>query len=178
VKLRLEYILDFRNPADKMLHFSSFPETVDDFYENLWKRMERKDRRYAPTIVSWVFYAKRPLRMTELRVAAALSAGNSVDQLSEDFLTRAEDIQECCRGLIIWEKSSDTVRFLHQTVRQYLEKYKMRELLSVDNIPGVCFASLSFEEFERPCNRPSKVEERLQKYKFSGYAAQFCVDTG
>ena len=60
--------------------------------------------------------------MEELQVAEALSAGRDVELSGADALTSCEDIQECCRGLVVWEKSSDTVTFLHQTVQQYLAK--------------------------------------------------------
>ena len=173
MKLRLEHVLSFRNKNDKLQHISSFPKTIDDAYEKLWNRIVENDIPYAIRIISWLFYARRPLHMEELQVAEALSAGRDVERLCADAFTSCEDIQECCRGLVVWDKSSDRVTFLHQTVQQYLAKKVMRELLPVDNIAGACLTYLGFKEFDNPCLDHTSVKYRAHQYKFALYAGQF-----
>ena len=120
LKLRLEYILGFRDPRDKWAQLDALPKSLEEAYEKMLIRIHERngnDSSLAFKIFSWVFYARRPLLMGEIR--EALSVRSNDREVKEDNLIDSKDIIECCHGMVVWEESSDTVRFTHQTVQRF-----------------------------------------------------------
>ena len=104
MKLRIDYILSFRNPKERRKHASSLPKTLNEAYDKLIHRIDDNDKVLAFKILSWVYQAKRPLFMDELREAISVEEGDTDIQTEE--LTSGDDILECCRGLIVRKQSA------------------------------------------------------------------------
>ena len=85
-------------------------------------------------------------------------------------MLQPDQVVECCRGLVVYEKSTGFVQFSHETVRTFIE----RELKpTAINIAKTCITYLTSPHFDNHCVNKESVEKRAQKYKFSRYAAQF-----
>ena len=95
----MDFVLSFRNPRDRQKHLSELPITVHEAYHKLINRMSEADTILAFKILAWVFYAKRPLHMEELREAICVEEGDK--DLQVESLTPSEEILECCQGLIV-----------------------------------------------------------------------------
>ena len=68
--------------------------------------------------LSWIYHAKRPLQVDELRHAFAVEIG-ATDFDSENAPSIGS-LLGCCQALITVEKETSTVRFIHFTVQEYL----------------------------------------------------------
>jgi hypothetical protein len=83
-------------------------------------------------------------------------------------LTPTEAV-ECCRGFVVYEESTGLVQFSHETVRKFIERELIANLPTAINIAKACISYLTSAQFDDS----QEMEEWLQNYKFSRYAAQF-----
>ena len=82
----------------------SLPASVNATYQRLLDRIS--DEEFVFKVLSWIYHARRPLRMSELREAVKIEPG---DKTLNRNLISAEALVESCQGLVIWEQSlSDT----------------------------------------------------------------------
>ena len=124
----------------------------------------------AKKVISWVFYASRPLTMLELQHALAVEIGDSdldVDNIPEEGL-----LLSVCNGLITYEKEGSVLALVHYTFQQYLEQ-KAENIFPEAQVEIVrtCLTYLSFDEFEQgPCRTDNDLQARLQRLPLLGYA--------
>jgi ankyrin repeat protein len=104
----------------------SLPKGVDAYdtaYDDAMARIfgqEKDHREAARRSLSLVLCCKRPLRTIELQHALMVESDDT--ELDEDNNLEVEDILSVCAGLITTDKESDTVRFVHYTTQDYLER--------------------------------------------------------
>lgn len=146
-------------------------KTIYEAYQRLLSRTYEGDKNLALKIMSWLYRAQRPLLIDELREALTVQPVDS--QLNLEALTPRQDIIECCEGLVVLENTSDTVRFIHRTVKEFLQKEHMMDLLSGNDISEICLTYLPFDEFDNDCIDFESAKKRAEKFKFCRYAAQF-----
>jgi hypothetical protein len=94
------------------------------------------------------------------------------DKVHDNMLPR-DQVVECCKSLIQYEESSGLVRFIHYTVQEYIAKYLQHELPPAQYLAKTCLAYFALEEFDKPCTDEASMQSRVEKYKFSRYAAEF-----
>jgi ankyrin repeat protein len=95
----------------------------DTAYDDAMARIfgEEEDcRESARRILSLVLCAKRPLRTPELQ--HALMVEPNTTELDQDDDLEVEDIVSVCAGLITTDLESDTIRFVHYTTQEYLQR--------------------------------------------------------
>jgi len=155
---------------------TSLPSNERDAYESIIAQIKRSgisSMKRAFQALSWVFHAKRPLQMEELREALLVKEESDLDDSFKRGLL-ASDIVELCQSLIVHEKSSDIVRFTHATVQDWLLKSKsFEDLPSSVYLAKSCLVYLGLEFFIKPCHDETSLKELLRQYKFCRYAAQF-----
>ncbi|KAJ7041582.1 ankyrin repeat-containing domain protein, partial [Mycena alexandri] len=140
---------------------NALPGSLDGSYEVAIQRIDAQsdaDRKTAHSTITWVANAKRPLTVEELQVALAVKPGmRKVDE--EEDLTDIEIILSVCAGLVIVDKESSVVRFVHYTTQEYLDKIQAekfpgaqteitRTLLTVLAFDG--FPDLSWKSWNLP----------------------------
>lgn len=142
------------NPSKIMDSLASLPTTVNAAYRRLLDRATDKD--YVFKILSWIYHAKRPLAMYQLREAVTIELGDRT--LNRNF-PAPETLIQCCEGLVVWEQGDsqrhlDIVRLLHSTVRQFLDNEMPDKLLPLNYIPRIWFTYFNFdlEDFHEPYN--------------------------
>ena len=112
----------------------------------------------------------------------------TLKEVLQDKLT-ASDVIDCCKGLIIYEKSSDMVRFIHFTIQKFIEINANNFLPPATHLAKTCLIFLASPEFDEPSpdNRvmppyvPPKLKfsrfrewpPQLFPYHFAEYAAKF-----
>jgi hypothetical protein len=123
----------------------------------------------AMTIVTWVYLAKRILKVYELQHALAVQAGDTA--LVEDGIRPEETLLECCLGLVVIEQETSTVRFAHFTLQEYLDKH-WQTLFPTGHslIASTCLTYLNFEHSHLPRNFWGNASN------LSGYASNFLGD--
>jgi hypothetical protein len=76
--------------------------------------------RMAKKILAWILRAHRPLSTLELLHALAVEPGDT--KVEEDNVLEAEQLLTLCSGLVTIDEQSDSVRFIHYTTQEYLQR--------------------------------------------------------
>jgi len=146
---------------------------LDETYEQAIKRIEGQEKGYrelAKQVLSWVTYAKRPLSITEVQHALAVSA--DMTDMDRDFLPEVEVLGSICAGLITIDQNSHVLRLVHYTTREYFERMSSFPDAEKD-IAATFVTYLSFDIFNLGyCSTDQEFETRLQLYPLYHYAAQ------
>lgn len=123
--------------------------------------------------LSWITFAKKPLRSAELQHAIAIETDARV--LDEENIPNVEDMVSVCAGLVTVDSASDVVRLIHYTAQEYFEQ--MSSLWfphGQENIARSCISYLSFDCFTKgPCDTLTEYETRISAYPFYEYAAEY-----
>ncbi|KAF8847653.1 hypothetical protein BDZ45DRAFT_779321, partial [Acephala macrosclerotiorum] len=123
--------------------------------------------------MEWIFLAKRPLLVQELR--QGLSVRPTDLSLDEEGYSLPEDMVEACLGLVILDEAEGTIRFVHFTIQEYLLT-KAAEVFPSKGaqLTSACLTFLLFDEFRKgPCPNNESFEIRQQGYPFFDYASNY-----
>jgi len=174
VKLRLEYVLSFKNPAtrqERIEDFDHLPKTLQEAYERLWARLrlDKSDEYEKCDILkafAWILYSRRPLCVDEL--AEVLSVREGHLGLKQGRIMREEDILELCCGFVVVH-SEGTLQFTHQTAQIFLQEHHLNDIRPRrHDIVMACLSYLQFSEFEKG----EYVQDSLKtRYKALDYIA-------
>ena len=153
----------------------ALPEGIDESYGvdiDRIAKQSKKDCQLAKKALSYIFCARRTLRVEELRHALAVEDGDT--ELYKDALPKLDIILSASVGLIRIDQKSDTVGFVHYTLQQYFEENRDKLLPDLQSLLArVCLTYLSFNIFgSGPCGDRQALENRLQAYCFLDYAAR------
>jgi ankyrin repeat protein len=133
---------------------------LDKAYDDVITRIlaqDEEDVAMAEQILTWLFYAVRPLTLEELRHALAVKLAVDVDpnatQLDDDFLPYEEVIVSVCAGIATLHPESNTIAFVHYTTKEYfkrrLERKDVELILYMEaDIANTCLGYLLFERKE------------------------------
>lgn len=136
---------------------------------------DQEDVVLANDVLSWISYVKRPLTVTELQHALAISPGTI--NIDDDALTDEELLISVCAGMVTVDKKSSIIRLVHYTTQEYFEHIRNVRFPNAQvNITMSCLTYLRFELFNEACVNEASLERRMQNYKFSRYAAQHWAD--
>jgi hypothetical protein len=176
----LNYVLARCEPRKIRAALKSLPRTLPDAYNDVFTRIERQgpDRKeLVIKIVSWIFHARRPLKMAELREAIAVEPGDTA--LDKDDLLGSGFVVEISESLISYDDVAGTVSFSHFTVHEFLRSSQDTLVLPSVDISKVCLTYLGFTEvpaFGRPGHgqdSEDSLKGLLRKYRFFEYAVNF-----
>jgi hypothetical protein len=153
----------------------SLPSDLFEVYETVMETIRQNcddTQELARKILSWIFYAKRPLKINELREAIAIREGDTF--LEEDDLMQADEIIEVCGSLIDYDAASGNMTFSHEMVQEFLKSRYSDGLLPRADLCKVCLTYMSFEVFKQgPCTDEASYKARLEKHSFGKYVAQY-----
>lgn len=110
-------------------------------------RQPTERQNLAKNVLAWLAFAKRPLKVAELRAAVAVEGKDS--NLDEESLVDIEDMVSICAGLVTVDKESQTVILIHYTTQEYLERNREDWRPDADAaIAFSCFTYLLFPVFD------------------------------
>ena len=143
-------------------------------YEDDIKRIEElpeEESQLAKRALSYIFCARRPLNVEELRHALAIEFEDT--ELDETAFPETETLLNISAGLIRIDQKSGTIRLVHYTLQEYLERHSEKLIPDPDfMIARTCLTYLSFDIFASgPCSSSEALEQRLQQYRFLDYAS-------
>lgn len=153
---------------------NSVPTQLYDAYETVMDAIFQSNndsKELAQKILSWIFHAKRPLRMNELRIAIAVRDGDV--ELDEEDLMPSDEIVEVCASLLNHDTGSGIVGFSHPMVQEFLKSRYMHFIVNELVIAKTCLTYLRFDVFDGPCEDENSYAERIEKHPFARYAAQY-----
>ncbi|KAL2862475.1 ankyrin repeat-containing domain protein [Aspergillus lucknowensis] len=174
-QLDLDRLSDMRIPRDIEDVLESLPTGSEAYAEAFSQAMHRiggqakASQELAKRALSWITYARRPLRTKELQHALALRPGDT--EFHESGKPEIGAILSLCVGLVVLDEGRGIVRLVHYTTQQYFEEFWEQWFPDAQSIIGsTCIQYLSLDAFESgPCE---KFRERLEKYRLYAYAAR------
>ncbi|PHH92415.1 hypothetical protein CDD83_7484 [Cordyceps sp. RAO-2017] len=130
----------------------------DSAYDDTMKRIEGQPSDHvelAKQILSWLTCAKRPLKTSELQEALAVELGEL--ELDENNRPDVEDMISVCAGLVTVDEGGDTIRLIHYTTQEYLERTQSTWFPDAETeITSCCITYLSFSTFENGLRRSNR----------------------
>lgn len=128
----------------------SFPEKLDDAYEDILERIfhhQDKDSVFLATrVLIWLSYAKRTLTIRELQYALAVREDDV--SFSQRGLIDPSLFESVCLGLVVIDHASNTVHFIHKTFQDYYAKVRSDQFLEAQvYISSICITYLSFDNW-------------------------------
>jgi len=118
---------------------------MGDTYAAIISRIMAQPRRKSKLgmeVLMWVSHAERPLHVDELCNALGVEEGSS--GLNSRSIPEIEALLACCLGLVTVEKSSSTVRLVHNTLQEYLSHNPNLFLKPHSRIAEACLTYLNF----------------------------------
>lgn len=155
----------------------SLSKELEVAYGMEMKRIKANEKRYeiAKRALSWVYFAKRPLSMRELREALAVIPIEDIEKADEDcrYLDRddfekPQNVLDSCGSLIMWDRSTDVVGFSHYTVSEYLAANADGNIEPELYVARVCLTYLCFDVFD------GEFMTLVRTHKLLPYIARFC----
>ncbi|KAF8248484.1 hypothetical protein K440DRAFT_660797 [Wilcoxina mikolae CBS 423.85] len=152
---QIDHILRQPTPKKKRQALYTIPKDLNATYEMAVERilrLEDAQRQLALDTLTWIVFALRPLRFSELQVFVAIEDGDS--ELDPESLAELSTIVDICASLIVLEEETQVIRLAHYTVQTYLESLPMMGNAH-RNLAWTCLNYLSFDEFSRLTEKQS-----------------------
>jgi hypothetical protein len=137
--------LDRETPAEAEAAAQSIQFDLSLAYAKMLSRIRPKGLR----LIQWVFFARYPLTLEQLRFATAIKEGMRDLDSKRDL--PFPSFTDCALGLLVVDSKEKTVRFVHSTIRDYLTKHSLQYfpdghvLLARTCLTYLSFSSLSSE---------------------------------
>ncbi|KAJ7348255.1 hypothetical protein DFH08DRAFT_665814, partial [Mycena albidolilacea] len=102
------------------------------------------DRKLAWLTLSWIINAERPLRPSELEEALSVQPGDR--KIDPESLLDVQTTASARVGLVMLNEKDDTIRLMHYTIQNYLERIQSRQFPEAQlQITMTCFTYLSLD---------------------------------
>lgn len=173
MKFHLDYILEKEDPRDAIEALDTLPKDIPDAYKEVLLRIDKiKGKQTALKVLSWLFYAQRPMTIDEIR--EVLSIRLSDTKLCAQYFINPVQIIHYCQGLVGLDYNNGIIRFTHCTVREYLTENYQDKLLAPTHLAKMCLTYLTLDFFEEDprTNRRSFIE-LTKSYRFIDYAIRY-----
>jgi hypothetical protein len=174
-KAQLTYVLSFKDPRTmKEKLMSPIPYDLFMLYDTTLHRISSGSTdsdSISISILSWLFHARRNLRMRELQAAIATRTG---DRDITEYLISEAVIVETCGSLVVLDQVSGIISLAHEAVREFLKSRCQERLATPTGLAVTCLTYLLFPPFEEgECKSEELLQRRIDSYPFGPYAAQY-----
>ena len=170
-----------RLQIDSLVHHTSarniykaldhLPEKLNKTFHDGLERIRSQLPGYstlAEQVISWIFYAKRPLRMPELREALAVEPGDT--ELDHSGLHEPSSLLNICCGLVTAEKGDGVITLVHYTFQQVLLAFWKVQCPDAElKMALTCLTYACFNVFSIPLENEVQVREKEKEYQFLAY---------
>jgi hypothetical protein len=177
-KLHLESLSKKINRKAVRAALKTLPTTLDATYSDAVQRIYNQGPdlvAVAESVLFWVVCAKRPLSVFELRHVYATLELPEGTPLEDDDLPDGEILTSTCGGLILVDAESQTVRLVHYTAQEYLERAHTQALVAARlSLANISLTYLTLPNFsDGPCQTDVAMARRLEQYPFLDYASKY-----
>lgn len=167
--------IERHEPIKVPIALETLPISQPKLYDEMLEQIRANPNPLPLRIVSWVFYSQPPLRIDELLEALVVQKDQKT--LPTDNIYQP-DILEDCQGLVVCDRHTKVVNFVHETVREYIRERISRKKSGIvlpegpADLAQTCLHYLGFEEFQHCCTDELSLKKRLDTWKFSAYVSQ------
>ena len=149
----MDSLSDKTSPKALKLALQKLPKGSDALelaYNSAVERIDSQKpglRDLADQVLSWITYARRPLRTKELQHALAVEIDET--ELDEENFSDIEEMINVCAGLVTVDENSKIIRFIHYTTQEYFESIrKIRFPTAADHVALCCITYLMHDDLE------------------------------
>jgi hypothetical protein len=106
--------------------------------------------KQAMGVLQWIFLAKEPLTIEELRHALAVEPDDT--DLDWDNFVDSQLLLSCCLGLVIADESTSTVRLVHKSLQDYFKIQYDKGTIFTDghnHVAHICLTYMSFDSYDK-----------------------------
>ncbi|KAL8750394.1 MAG: hypothetical protein Q9184_006439 [Pyrenodesmia sp. 2 TL-2023] len=147
-KLHMDSLATKRTPKAVHIALQNLPTEIGDTYDRAMERIEatnEDDRKIVMNFLLWIAFSERPLSVSEIEHASAISVGAS--DVDHDNILSASELTSMCAGLVIVD-ASDIVRLVHFSARNYFEQHREKWFSNGHTtLARKCVAYLSYKVF-------------------------------
>ena len=148
-QLQMDSLINQTSARHVFKALQSLPEKLSETFGDAIERIKSQSREYwrlARHVISWIFYARRPLKIFELREILAVEPDDT--KFDPSGLHERDLILEVCCGLVSIDEQDETIRLVHYSLQEYLttcwhEHWPKAE----ETVAAVCIAYLTLEDF-------------------------------
>ncbi|KAK0513833.1 hypothetical protein JMJ35_003555 [Cladonia borealis] len=170
-RLQMDSLVNQTSARHVFKALQSLPEKLSETFGDAIERIKSQSREYwqlARQVISWIFYAKRPLKVSELREMLAVEPE---DTKFDPFGLHERDlILEVCCGLVSIDELDETIRLVHYSFQEYLTTcWYGHWPKAEETVAATCLASLTLEG----CSIYETWSCRPVHPRFFGYACRY-----
>ena len=123
-------------------------------------------------ILMWVYLANRPLKLAELQHALAVEKSHT--EFNADNVPSQQVLLDSCLGLVVVDKETLTVRFVHYTLEEYFRNDPRAGFPNGHSyIAETCLTYVNFGNLRQHCTTLDSLKEKMNEYVFLNYAALY-----
>jgi hypothetical protein len=168
--LQANYVLQAIYERDLLDRLERLPKTPTELYQSIIRQMSLEEQELARRIMSWLYFAQKPLTLRELQQALSVESGSPY--LDQTLAPSAKQILTTCRDLVVHDGETDLMYFAHNTVEIFVgENPEIR--LPQDMITLICLTYLNFSIFDTRCPDPQTYNKLRSRYVFGDYVVIF-----
>ena len=148
-RLQMDSLVNQTSARHVFEALQSLPEKLSETFGDAIGRIKSQSQEYwqlARHVISWIFYARRPLKIFELREILAVEPEDT--KFDPSGLHERDLILEVCCGLVSIDEQDETIRLVHYSFQEYLttcwhEHWPKAE----ETVAATCIAYLTLEDF-------------------------------
>ena len=168
--------LTVRDVKSALQHLPQGSDAYDVAYHGAMERIFAQGKGssiMAKKILAWILCARRPLSTLELLHALAVEPGDT--DIDEDNILGTELLLTICAGLVTIDEQSGSVRFVHYTTQEYLQRNQRAWLPHAEiEITRSCTSYLSIDGLAAgPCSSQTDHEYRMKEFPLLSYATVY-----
>ena len=148
-RLQLDSLVNQTSARHVSKALESLPDKLSKTFGDAIDRIKSQSQEYwrlARKVISWISYAKRPLKISELREILAVEPRDT--KFDPSGLHERDLILEVCCGLVSIDEQDETVRLVHYSLQEYLTTCLGGHWPEAEEIvAATCLAYLTLEDF-------------------------------
>ncbi|KAI5814506.1 hypothetical protein BZA77DRAFT_345612 [Pyronema omphalodes] len=151
--LQIETVLEQTSISKRRAALESMPKKLEDAFQVTIDRIKSQapgKARQGMEVLKWVYLAKRPLSVIEMRHAlATVDCAADTECLDLDDLPFEKSLTECCHGLVVIDNETSTLRLVHKSLQDFLkDQHAESKLFETGHrdIALTCLRYLSFSD--------------------------------
>ena len=148
-RLQMDSLVNQTSARNIYRALERLPEKLSDTFHDAMRRAAAQPEEHASLaaqVISWIFYARRPLSVAELREALSVEPGDT--RLDRSGCHEVDLSLDVCCGLISIDQEDNVIRLVHYSLQQYLESYWENERPSSRlDIATTCLTYLMLDDF-------------------------------
>lgn len=152
----------------------NLPEKLNDTFHDALQRIRGQPPEHstlAEQVISWIFYAKGPLKLAELREALAVEPGDT--ELDRSGLYEPQLLLNICCGLVTAEGEDGVITLVHYSLQQLLVAFWKEQCPNAEfRMATTCLTYMCFDEFSISLESEEQVRERAKTYQFLDYTSE------